>query len=359
MRDRISGRQLTALGFVALLSPLVRRFPQQLADRVGRTGWLAVPLAAAPLLLWLAGYRCLLRRGGGDWYALLQRCLGPFFGRLAAALSALWMVFYAGFLLRALAVRQISTVYPDADPGVFVLGMALAAAVAACGSLKAIARSAMVLRPLLVTVMLLVLALTLGNVDLGLLLPVTGRDLLPNGLAALRLSNSFAAVFLLAFLLGRTDGPPARRQLLGWGGALLGMGAAATVCCLGMFGPELTAQTGYPFFLLARDVTVLGSVERVEPLVVAASLFSDFILVSALLWMASRLALRLLGRAESPAKSPALLCAALAAATAFLFPGALEDWRFWSEDLVPVLSAAFTAGVPGIALAVGKLRGRL
>ena len=217
----------------------------------------------------------------------------------------------------------------------------------------------MVLRPLLVTVMLLVLALTLGNVDLGLLLPVTGRDLLPNGLAALRLSNSFAAVFLLAFLLGRTDGPPARRQLLGWGGALLGMGAAATVCCLGMFGPELTAQTGYPFFLLARDVTVLGSVERVEPLVVAASLFSDFILVSALLWMASRLALRLLGRAEAPAKSPALLCAALAAATAFLFPGALEDWRFWSEDLVPVLSAAFTAGVPGIALAVGKLRGRL
>ena len=359
MRDRISGRQLTALGFVALLSPLVRRFPQQLADHVGRTGWLAVPLAAAPLLLWLAGYRCLLRRGGGDWYALLQRCLGTFFGRLAAALSALWMVFYAGFLLRALAVRQMSTVYPDAGPGVFVLGMALAAAVAACGSLKAIARSAMVLRPLLVTVMLLVLALTLGNVDLGLLLPVTGRDLLPNGLAALRLSNSFAAVFLLAFLLGRTDGPPARRQLLGWGGALLGMGAAATVCCLGMFGPELTAQTGYPFFLLARDVTVLGSVERVEPLVVAASLFSDFILVSALLWMASRLALRLLGREEAPAKSPALLCAALAAATAFLFPGAREDWRFWSEDLVPVLSAAFTAGVPGIALAVGKLRGRL
>ncbi len=366
MRDRISGRQLTALGFVALLSPLVRRFPQQLADRVGRTGWLAVPLAAAPLLLWLAGYRCLLRRGGGDWYALLQRCLGTFFGRLAAALSALWMVFYAGFLLRAAAAAKLSTLFLFGPEGsdvtgypIFQLDMALAAAVAACGSLKAIARSAMVLRPLLVTVMLLVLALTLGNVDLGLLLPVTGRDLLPNGLAALRLSNSFAAVFLLAFLLGRTDGPPARRQLLGWGGALLGMGAAATVCCLGMFGPELTAQTGYPFFLLARDVTVLGSVERVEPLVVAASLFSDFILVSALLWMASRLALRLLGREEAPAKSPALLCAALAAATAFLFPGALEDWRFWSEDLVPVLSAAFTAGVPGIALAVGKLRGRL
>ena len=359
MRDRISGRQLTALGFVALLSPLVRRFPQQLAAQVGRTGWLAVPLAALPLLLWLVAYRRLLRRGGGDWYGLLQRCLGKGLGRLAAGASALWMVFYAGFLLRALAVRQMSTVYPDAQPGVFVLGMALAAAVAACGSLKALARSAMVLRPMLAAVMLLVLALSLGNVDPGLLGPVTARDLLPNGLAALRLSNSFAAVFLLAFLLGRTDAPPARRQLLGWGGALLGMGAAATVCCLGMFGPALTARTGYPFFLLTRDLSVLGSVERAEPLVVAVSLFSDFILISALLWMAPRLALRICGRGEAPAWFPALLCAALAVAAAFLLPGGLEDWRHWSEDLIPALSAAFTAGVPALALAVGKLRGRL
>lgn len=359
MRDKISGRQLTALGFVALLSPLVRRFPQQLAARVGRTGWLSVFLSVLPLLLWLAGYRYLLRRGGGNWYDLLQRCLGTFLGRLAAALSALWMVFYAGFLLRALAVRQMSTVYPDAGPWVFVLGMALVAAVAACGSLRAIARSAMVLRPLLVGVMLLVLALTLGNVDLGLLLPVTERDLLPNGLAALQLSNSFAAVFLLVFLLGRADAPPARRQIFGWSGVLLVIGAGATVCCLGMFGPKLTAQTDYPFFLLARDVTVLGSVERVEPLVVAVSLFSDFILVSALLWMAARLALRQANREEASPKPPALLCAALAAATALLLPGGLEDWRVWSEELVPVLSAVFTAGVPVIALAVGKLRGKL
>lgn len=359
MHDKISGRQLTALGFVGLLSPLVRRFPQQLAVHAGRTGWLAILLTALPLLLWLAGYRYLLRRGGGDWYALLQRCLGAFVGHLAAALSALWMVFYAGFLLRALAVRQMSTVYANAGPGVFVLGMALVAAVAACGSLRAIARSAMVLRPLLVAVMLLVLALTLGNVDLELLLPVTERDLLPNGLTSLRLSNSFAAAFLLVFLWGRTDGPPTRRQLFGWGGALLGIGLGATVCCLGMFGPELTAQTAYPFFLLARDVTVLGSVDRVEPLVVAVSLFSDFILVSALLWMAARLALRLSGKPEASPKLPALVCTALAVAAALLLPGGLEDWRVCSDEVVPVLSTVFTAGVPVIALAVGKLRGKL
>ena len=360
MRDTISGRQLTALGFVGLLSPLVRRFPQLLAAQVGRTGWLAVPLAALPLLLWLALYRALLRRGGGeDWYGLLQRCLGHLGGRLAAALSALWMVFYAGFLLRALALRQISTVYPEAQPGVFVLGMALPVALAACGSLRAVARSAMALRPALLAVIALVLALVLGNLDLGLLLPVTGRELAPNALAALELSNSCASVFLLAFLLGRTEPKPSRRQLLGWGGALLLLGGGATVCCLGMFGPELTARTGYPFFLLARDVTVLGSVERVEPLVVAVSLFSDFILLSALLWMAARLALRQAGRTDAAPAVPALVCAGLAAATALLLPGGLEDWQRWSEELVPALSAVFTAGLPLLALAVGKLRGRL
>lgn len=358
-KETISPRQLVALAFVGLLSPLVRRFPQTLAAAVGRAGWLAIPLSLPPLLLWLAGWRALLRRQR-DWFQLLTDALGRVPGRAAAALFALWMAAYAGFLLRANAVRQLSTVYPEAGPGIFVLSMALVCCLAAAGPLRGIVRAAMVLRPLMLTVIALVLALSAEHVDPGLLLPVAREDLAPAALAGLRLANSFGAMFLLAFLCGQAEGLPSRRQLAGWGGALYAVGAAATVCCIGMFGPELTGRMSYPFFMLARDVTVLGSVERVEPIVVAVSVLSDFVLASILLWMAVRLSLRLLGgTAGDWAFLPALVCGALAAAAALLLPGDLETWNYLSETLVPVLSAVFTAGLPLLTLCVGKLRRRL
>ena len=348
--DTISSRQLLALGVVGLLSPLVRRFPQALAA-AGRNSWLAVPLAAVPLLLWPLLYRALLSQPY-DLRAVLRRGLGP----VSCYLYPIWMVFYAGFLLRAGAVRLMSTVYPDAGPAVFVLGMALLCTLAAAGPLRALARSAMLLRPLLLAVIALVLALSADSLDLSLLFPSTGTGIYEAAPVAAELANALGAAFLLGFLCVNADTLPSKRQLFGWGGALLALCCAAAVCCFAMFGPTLTSRMNYPFFMLARDVTALGAVERIEPLVAALWIASDFTMIGVLLWMAARLALPAgLDAPKKQTRFNAPAAGLAAAVVALLLPGELPVWETLSEQIVPALSAVFTLALPTVALARNRV----
>ena len=356
-KGSVSPRQFTAAGFVAALSLLIRRFPRALAARAGRHALLAVPLSVLPLALGLAAAWLLFRgRRARDVPALLTACVGAAAGRVLTGLYGLWFAAYAGFLLRSGAERFLTTVYPGAQPWVFVCSTALLCAVAAAGPTAAIARAAMLFRPLMLGAVALVALLTAKDLDLTLLLPLRGADGGGVWLCALEIANLLSVGFFLGFGASALDRPLRLRDAVPWLGALLGVIALMTVGCLGMFGPELTARMTYPYFMLVRDLTVLGALERLEPLVVALWVFSDFILISLLLRLAAgslRFALGL--RAH---RTLAALSAAAAAVCALALPGSLDAQRALSERIVPLICAALAFGPVPPLLLIAALRQR-
>lgn len=370
--DMISRRQFVAIAFVAILSPLIRRFPRVLADTAGRAAWLSAPLAAVPLGLALLLAWLLFRRypSGTGCSELMEAVLGAPLARVLCALYALWLLLYAGFLLRSGANRFVSTVYQGAAPGLFIVCAALVCTLAALGPLKALARSAMLLRPLMIAIFVLVVALTVKDSDYSLLLPVTADDAVSAAGGALSLANLLGVAGYFAFFGDRVEGGPFRaRDFVFWLAALLAIIGLMTVGCLAMFGAEMTAKMTYPFFMLARDVTILGAMERIEPIVIAMWVFSDFILVSALLWIAAR-NLRYAFGVPDDAAVPKLsdlrrgrwlapLGAVLAAAAAFAVPGELTEAAYLSETLVPAVSAALVFGLPLFVLIVGLIRKKI
>ena len=371
-QDMISRRQFVAIAFVAILSPLIRRFPRVLADTAGRAAWLSAPLAAIPLALallltWLMFRRYPPGTGCGE---LMERVLGAPLARVLCAVYALWLLFYAGFLLRSGALRFVSTVYQGAAPGLFIVGAALVCSLAALGPLKALARSAMLLRPLMIAIFVLIIALTVKDSDYSLLLPVTADDAPGAAGGALQLANLLGVAGYFAFVGDRVEGGLFRaRDFVWWLAALLAIIGLMTVGCLAMFGAELTAKMTYPFFMLARDVTILGALERIEPVVIAMWVFSDFILVSALLWIAARNLRFAFGVPDDKAVARlsdlrrgrvlAPLGAVLAAAAAFAVPGEVSAAAWLSETLVPAVSAAMVFGVPLLVFLVGLIRRKI
>lgn len=371
-KDLISPRQLLAAAFVAILSPLIRRFPRVLAETAGRAAWISVgiallPTAAAAGLLWLL-YR---RQPTGSGFAdILTRSLGKWPGRLLTGLYGLWFVLYAAFLLRSGADRFISTVYPGAGPALFVVITMLLCLVAAMGRLCPIARSAMLFRPLLCGVFVAVFLLTMRDFSLQLLFPVTAADIAPAALASLQISNVLSVGGVVVFFTDQLSRPFRREdrpvlQVL----AMLGLVLLMTVSCLAMFGPKLTTNMTYPFFMLVRDLSVLGSLERAEPVVIALWVLSDFVMLSLLLQAAGKNLRFCLGFRDGAAVSSPLclrrgrwllpLCALLAAAGAILLPGDIGVFRLLSEHLVPTVNAAFAFALPGVVLVIGLLRKRL
>ncbi len=372
--NALSRRQFTAIVFISLLPPMIRRFPRVLAERAGNMSWLAGPLAIpalalGALLFWLL-YRNFGKNTGYD--TLLQSLLGPFFGALAVGIYTLWMLFYAGFLLRSGAMRFVSTIYPDALPGLFLLTMALACTAAACGSLKALGRTALLLRPLLAVLPVAVFVLTLKDADFQLLLPLTGSDPLPLLHCGLEAANLFGVAVILSFSAGHIgDGPLRLRDWLGWAGLVLGIVSLITAGCIAMFGPQLTARLRHPFFMLTRDVTILGALERVEPLAVAVWVFADFILISTLLWISGERLRCVFQRLLPPSQEKQsgflaffnrfccpLLSGAFAAAAAFLLPAEEDVFLRLSDTVVPLLTAGLSFGFPLLLLVLKMLRKR-
>ncbi len=356
--------------FAASLAPVTRLLPKATAQAAGRASWIA-PLCALPLLLVfllvLSALMKMRREGEGLAEVLLRRA-----GRAPAAaglcLIAAFQLFSAGFILRTGAHRLISTIYPAAGPWFFMAAMLLMGTLSALGPVKALPRASRVFAPVLLAVMLLALGLSLDSLDLSNLLPLTGTR--PGGLllASLAVVEIYGGMlYCSAFLEYRA--PLRGRRFAGYAGWL------ALICLLlcafcavivGCYGAPLAARFSHPFFSTVRDVTLMKTVERLDALVAALWVLSDFVIFSLLLCSASHILRLVLG--FGPEKSSARMCdmsngrvlipvcSGLCALAAALIPSNEAALRSISQLIVPAMSLSILFVILPVLLLIAKLR---
>ncbi len=343
----LSRRQLAVMGWVALLSPLIRQVPGSVAPLAGRASWLCGALALPPvLLLGLLLDRLLHRAGEGEGLAeLFLRALGPTAGRGALLLYALWLLFYTGCALRSGADRFSSAVFPGSRYAVFLLVMAILCAMAALGPLKVLSRCAQVAAPVLLAVLVLALLGTLPRVDWGELLPLRRADL-PGALkGALPVADTLGVAAYLGFLAGETERGSVLRTILRPLAILLPVITLLCVTAVGTFGAGLTGRMNYPFFVMVRDVRVFRLLERVEALVIAQWVSTDFVFLSLLLHVSVRLLRAIFpGTGRRPLT---LLCVLCAVAAAFLCAPTAFSLTWLRQTVMPLGNAVLLyAGIP-------------
>lgn len=368
--DKISVKQLLAAGFMCQLSPLIRRVPAKTAEAAGGSAWLSVILAAAPLaLVFFFAYLLVGGKGGRGLGGVIRDALGGVLGRVVLAVYALWFVFLAAFILRSGADRFIGTIYPGSGPSLFVTVMLLCCLPAAMGQLKALARSAMLFRPVLLTVMLVVFAFSLPGVRLAGMWQVTPSNELDVMYGAFSVFGPMSICVYLAFLTDQTEGEIKLSSLAGW--LLVSLAVAELLCVttIGVFGAEMTARLRNPFFALVRDVTIFNSVERIDAIVVAMWVFSDFVLISLLLYTAAKNLRMSFGIDPSEEKAKltdfsrgrwlAPVCAALAMAAGLAMATDAVSLEKFTEVIMPLLNLFFAFVVPPVVFVIGRLRGKL
>ena len=351
MERNIERRQLLSLGVVLFLAPALRLFPAEAASAAGRASWLT-PLAALPLLVFYAAFlvKLLSLRREGE---ALPELLGRTAGRPALALTALWLLLYAAFVLRAGADRFVGTVYPRASYAVFAEVMGALALAGALAGPRALARMGRMLLPFVLGVLLMLLAISLRGVRLDNLWPLRPSDLpgLARGALAPLDVVAGAAAALCFPARAEKQTPGARRALTLW---MLGLCALLTLLALavtGSLGHELTGELSRPFFVLVRTLTFFRTLERVEALVVMLWIFPDFLTASLFLWALSRCLYRLLGGGETgsladraglkTAKPLLWLCAPAAALLALVLAPDAQRLERWSQALIPACNLLF------------------
>lgn len=372
MKDTlVTRKQFAAAIFAALLSPLMRVLPRATVMIAGKGAWLSVIPAFGGLIALTALMNALRRRTrpGEGMANVILRVFGPIFGRLLLVLYGVWFLFYAGFILRSGAERLAATVYQQSELDPFIVVMLILCLIAALGTLRATARTAVLLRASLLAALALVSFFALSNVSYKNLLPLRLRDAPRIAVGSLPILTVGGVAALFSFLNGYVE--PAERPTKWVAGPLAIFSAAACLLsfeAVGTFGAQLTAKLSYPFFTMIRDVSLFGVAQRIEALVIAVWVFADFILCVMLLRCAHE-AIRTVFGLPKPEEQPIfsmkngrwlIWLEALAAyfLNRLLAPSSFQFF-VWSERLVPLIMNCFVFGGFGLVFLVGKLRRKI
>ena len=360
-------RQIQAMSFVILLSPATRLIPGAAARAAGSAGWLC-PIAAAPacVLVAIIMSRAMKNRAAGEGLGEVLVRAFPRLGRAVLLFYGVWLALYAGFSLRSGASRFIYTIYTGASPWPFVAVGLFTGALAALGSVKRLVRSSEIFRTLLLLAVVPILGFGLAQLDWGELLPVSVLDV-PGVLlgAAEVLGTVGFALVNVPFL--ETGSPIERRarHMSSWSARECLFLTALVAAAIGRFGPELSGSLTYPFFALVRNTSLLGVAERIEALVTALWVLSDFVLCAFSLMAASgalRLALGIKPRAGEACISPraltTLACAALALACAVTIAPNSREMRIISDGIIVYLNliVLFAVLMPVIIAGIARRR---
>lgn len=355
--DTITERQLTVLIFVSLLSPMIRILPTSAVLLAGRAAWIS-PLVALPLGAALVAVTRRARKNAPEGLGLQDMAmlaLGPVAGRVFGVLFALWLTFYGGFLARSAAERLLATVYPNGSVGIFIIVMLLVTLITASGAAKTLSRTAEVLMPILVAVIAVVLLSAIPDVTAENLLPVTYRDAGRAAYGAAPIFNVMSAFVYFLFLTGHVRRPRGERpHRFPWLPLLALVAFGVTFFTLGTLGDKLAVSMENAFFVVIRNLRVLGVAERVEAVVVAIWIVTDFTFLASVLMIVSEIWRSVAGVKRRTAFVP--LSAALAGAAAFLIAKNGFDFQSWSDVIVPGVNLILAVVLVPAVMWIGKLR---
>lgn len=367
--DSVSRVQLTALAFVGLLSPTVRRIPGQLSHSGGRACWVSVLLAAIPIFIMVLLYSALRRRAGSlGGEELILGALGRAPGRAVLALTGLWLIFYCSYGLSAGADRMIASIFPNTRPAFLIIVMLAMCITAALGEYRALARCAMVFRPILLIAFAVLAVFALPEADLSELVPPFEGGAMPAFRGVVQLVNISSIAVYLVFLEDKAQDGFSLRGFLGWTGVYIAILLFLCVSVMGLLGLELTQNLSHPFFAVIRELTLFGAVERIEAVIIGLWVFPDFIMISLLLKTAAKLLARAAGLDAPDVHARFFsmrgrrwlvwLCGALAGAGTLVIGGNAFRLMDYSEKLFPTLNFAFAVVLLPLCFLIWYVRNR-
>lgn len=348
-RTKTTGKQLLIVLFASLLSPMLRVIPEQTAKLAGAGGWVS-PLLGMPVVILAAlviGKTIARLPAQGGLPQLYETGYGKILGRGASILTGLWLLVTAASALRFYGEGFLSSIYPDTDIWLFLIGIMVLVWWICGKGMNAICRMGQIFFYILIALAGGVVLLGIREIHLYHVWPVWLEGWDQVALSAVPVVNLMGSSLVILFCRGEvTREPGGMKQMTRWLLALAAVLALLGLVIIGMFGWQTAVRLQMPFFSAAKEVTVLGVFERVEAIIVATWVLSDLTLQALLLWTGVELISG--GREKSRRWLRGLWAVIAVVAAVYMAPNDFELSRLWEQKLRWVDSAV-CYGLPLIA----------
>lgn len=283
--------------------------------------------------------------------------LGKWLGNMIVIIYLFQWYSIIGIILRGFGDFTITILLPSTPPWILLLSMLmLMIYVTYSGGIEGIGRCSEVFGPIVILMVVLLVILSVPNMDFHKILPVfsdTGlRPILKGTLTPLNFLGE--SVMIMMFVSFMAQPKQALSRAI-WGVALSSfLVSVSALSVLMIFGPEIAAKLRFPVFEEIRFISVMGFIQNLEIVAVLVWILSIFIKLSLYLFLASY------GTAQwlkiKDWRKTIWLVAALSFVHAMLYPN-VRYTRFYMEEysnffMLPVNMI----GIPLLLWIVGTIR---
>lgn len=281
-RRKISIRQATFLFLTIAFTPSIRIIPVYTAERAKQAAWLAPSVGAVMLILlsfiWQAFYRKFKDHSLMDIYSDI---MGSFTGKILAVIQLIWMVLLTALYVRYFGIRLIGSIYPNMSISIFLVSMLIVIVYTLRYGLATLARLNEIVLPILGGVFYILVILMIPSFKSKLLTPITYRSILPVLNANIGIMG-IMAYFTFLFIFGDKINNKEKIKRMGISASLFLLIALTAIIAitLGAFSYSVVQRTQLPFLTAVKQISLFNTLERIESVVVATWVISDFVLIS-------------------------------------------------------------------------------
>ena len=348
---------MKCLLFVSLLSPIIRLYPNSAVNLGGKSVWLS-PVVALPvvLLIYAMTDRFLKRaqehEGLGD---MIIKAVGRIPGKTVLIIYVLWLLFYTGFVIKGGAERLLSSIYPNGQPALFIVTLAAAGLWIAVGKIRSLGRLSEIFAAILGLTLLIVTAAAVFDIEVKNILPVTVYDIDNIGIGAIPVANVLGIGTNLAFLNGCAEkGKIKKTDAV----VLLTLTIIAIILAtIGTLGTELIKSLQHSYFIMIRDIDLIGIVERIEAAVIVTWVVTDLIYVSVLLRICGEIMSVVFVKEKK--KLYILISSVISLVPSFLIINNAFELHFISGIIVPLINILIVYIILPLLFVVGVIRQKI
>ncbi|MCR3921763.1 MAG: spore germination protein [Firmicutes bacterium] len=288
-KGKISPRQMGELLAMIMISTAILFVPSFTVKLLGQDAWLAILLGAGfgVVTLYFV-YQLGERHHGQTIFQYAEHLLGKWLGKLVGLIYIWTFLRVVAIVIREFGAFMTTSFMPNTPLSVFTFSIVLLSAWAVMAGLEVIARMNEFLILLVVTSLVAVLALSMGNWDLGSLQPLFAADLLllleTATIPEIWKVDTITIAVIMPFITR-----PKRVLIAGTvatlsAGALLAIGIIGT---LAIFGPQLLPTFRFPLIMFVRTINIAQILSRFEVVVMVVWVAGAFLKTTYFLYCAS------------------------------------------------------------------------
>jgi len=353
---KISIRQAALLFLVVTFTPSIRVIPAYAAERAKQAAWLSplitVLVFMAIVFLWHKLYEKYNNHTSMDIYSNIT---GRIAGKIIAVIHLLWLVILTALYIRYFAIRLVSSIYPNVSENIFIVSLLVVIAYTLRSGLIPLARFNEVIFAILTGTFFILVLLALSNFKFEFLCPITYRDILPIFKASGG-SMGILAYFSFFFIIGDriNNQESIKRIALPLSLFLLVFIIANIGIAIGTFGYSLVQRFPLPFLMSVKQISLFNTLEKIESLVIAFWVFSDFVLISSFIILALHILKYLLNLAD--VKPFLNIYIVFLYTISLIITGSAFELQKLSDSIIIPFNIALGVILPAVIFCIGKIR---